>query len=43
SHDIRLWYNRLEIYRDVEVFLHQCLGGLDGGFDYYLLAKPFYE
>jgi dipeptidyl aminopeptidase/acylaminoacyl peptidase len=43
SHNIRFWYNRLEVYRDVEVFLHHCLGGLDRGFDYYLLAKPFYE
>ncbi len=42
-HDIRKWYNRLESYRNIEVFLRQCLGGGDAGFEYYLLAKPFYE
>lgn len=42
-HDINKWYNRLESYRNIEVFLRQCLGGGDGGLEYYLLAKPFYE
>ncbi|MFT5759739.1 MAG: dienelactone hydrolase [Alteromonadaceae bacterium] len=43
GHTINRWFNRLETYRDVEVFLHTCLGGIDGGFEYYLLAKPFYN
>jgi dipeptidyl aminopeptidase/acylaminoacyl peptidase len=43
GHTIDRWYNRLETYRDVEKFLSTCLGGIDGGFEYYLLAKPFYE
>jgi dipeptidyl aminopeptidase/acylaminoacyl peptidase len=43
GHTIKRWYNRLETYRGVETFLSNCLGGIDGGFEYYLLAKPFYE
>ncbi len=43
GHVIHFWYNRLKMYRKIEAFFSNCLGGIDGGFEYYLLAKPFYE
>ncbi|WP_435276535.1 alpha/beta fold hydrolase [Psychrobium sp. nBUS_13] len=43
GHNIKKWYNTLTTYRDIETHLSHCIGGIDAGFDYYLLAKPFYE
>jgi alpha/beta superfamily hydrolase len=43
GHGLSNWYSRLEAYRDVELFFSDCLGGDEGGFDFYLLAKPFYK
>jgi len=40
SHGLRSWTSRLRILRENEKFLAKCLGGANGGFDYYSLAEP---
>lgn len=39
GHNIRHWKNRLDLYRDTEDFLAECLGGRSSGFDYYQLGS----
>jgi len=40
SHGLSSWTSRLRILRENEKFLAKCLGGANGGFDYYSLAEP---
>ena len=37
GHDIRRWQNRLKMYRAIEDFLAECLGGRAAGFDFFQL------
>jgi dipeptidyl aminopeptidase/acylaminoacyl peptidase len=37
GHSIRRWRNRLAMWRTIEDFFADCLGGRSGGFDYYQL------
>jgi dipeptidyl aminopeptidase/acylaminoacyl peptidase len=37
GHQIRRWRNKLAMWRRIEDFLADCLGGRSGGFDYYQL------
>lgn len=39
GHGNQKWNNNLTLYRKMESFLGRCLGGRDGGFDYYQLAS----
>ena len=38
GHSIRKWQNQLKMYRKVEEFFAKCLGGRDGGFDFFQLG-----
>ncbi len=38
GHDFTNWKDRLKLYRKSERFLARCLGGSDGGFDFYELG-----
>jgi hypothetical protein len=40
-HQIRRWRNRLSMWRSIEDFLAECLGGRSGGFDYYRLMPHY--
>ena len=37
GHQVRRWRNKLAMWRAIEDFLADCLGGRSGGFDYYQL------
>jgi dipeptidyl aminopeptidase/acylaminoacyl peptidase len=38
GHSIRRWQNKITMYRKMEDFLAQCLGGRSNGFDFYQLG-----
>lgn len=40
SHGLGFWTSRLRVHRESEKFLAQCLGGPQGGFDYYSVVEP---
>lgn len=40
SHGLGFWTSHLRVLRESEKFLAQCLGGPQGGFDYYSVVEP---